>query len=59
MVVYSEDLSKQVINFLVMYMLGIFGVLISISLISMYMEYIPEPIPLDYDYVSIYQQLAC
>lgn len=59
MVTYSEDLHTEVINFLVRYMLGIFGVLISISLLSMYMEYIPEPIPLDYDYVSIYQQLAC
>ena len=40
-------------------MLGIFSVMILLSLLTMYLEYIPVPTPFDYDYVSIYQQFAC
>jgi hypothetical protein len=54
---YNENLANEVIRFLVGYMLFIFAMLISISLTSMYMN--PEPVPLDYDYASITQQLLC
>jgi hypothetical protein len=59
MIKHADNLEESIINFLVTYMLSIFGVMILISLLSMYVQYTPEPIPLDYDYVSIYQQLAC
>jgi hypothetical protein len=54
---YDKNITNEVICFLVGYMLCFSVIQISISIASIYMN--PELNPLNYDYVSITQQLLC